>query len=235
MDRIGKHKDLGELLLEEGLIIPEQLKAARAAQLTQEKSIGRVLVEMGLITEQAKMTFLHKKFGFEIVDIHGMIVPEHILTRVSRSYAERHRCAPILVDEGTLVIAMEDPTDIMVLDEIKQEASTEVLPVLAPIADIEKAIAQYPALTQQQVDALYRIKRQSPVWRVLHPLLFFVVMLLPLAVFLLLAWKSGSFSNWVLSDRTPFDVALYGILGWVLWAIIIWEIDGLFFGADSAE
>ena len=66
---LDEHKNLGGLLLEEGLINSDQLDAARAQQKVMEKSIGRVLVEMGLITEQAKMTFLHKKFGIEIVDV----------------------------------------------------------------------------------------------------------------------------------------------------------------------
>jgi len=233
MTKMNSQKDLGQLLLEEGLINEDQLRAARAAQLAQEKSIGRVLVDMGLITEQAKMAFLHKKFKHEIVDIRGISVPPELLTRISRSYAERFRCVPILIDNNRLVMAMEDPTDIMVQDEVKAQTGMELLPVLAPIADIENVIRQYPALTQEQVDSLAEHARSSAVWRVLHPLLFLSVMILPLALFLAaIRYDWASVGRWIVNTGT-FDATLYATLTWALWAIMVWEIDGLFFKQET--
>ena len=221
--------DLGRLLVEEGLITEGHLQAARQAQATQEKSLGRVLVDMGLLTEEAKMAFLHKRLDYEIVDISEMVVPKEILTRISRSYVEKHRCVPILEEDNHLVLAMEDPTDIVVLDEVERQAGVKVMPVLAPLEDIEGVIAQYPKLSQEQADHIRARIQRSLAWRILHPLLFLVVMLLPLVGFGLAARFSPSFSNVVLHYGSALDIALYGILGWILWALIVWEIDALFF------
>lgn len=236
MVRIETHKDLGKILLEEGLITEEQLISARTVQLAREKSIGRVLTDMGVITEQAKIAFLNKRFNYEIVNIHDVKIPVDILTRLSLSYAEKHCCVPLLVEDGRLVVAMEDPTDIIVVDEIKSQTGMDVLPVIAPQADIEVAIQQYPRLTQAQADAIL-IRTQTPMWwRVAHPLVFWLVIISPLFGFWAGVSMNDQLGNMVARLGQPFDISLYLVLSWALWAIVIWEIDGLFFsGSESAE
>jgi len=224
-----QHKDLGKLLMEEGLITQEQLATARAMQAGREKSIGRILGDMGLITEQAKMAFLNKKLKYEIVDIQNVKIPPNILNRVSLSYAEKHFCVPLLVENNRLVVAMEDPTNLVVIDEIKAQANMEVLPVIAPQADIEMAIQQYPRLSEAQAEAVLK-GAMEPLWlRILHPLLFWMVILAPLAAFWVAMVTDDQFGNMVLRLGTFFDISLYLVLSWALWAIFVWEIDGLLF------
>ena len=233
MARIEANKDLGKILLDEGLIREDQLSAARAMQLNREKSIGRILTEMGIITEQAKIAFLNKKFNYEIVNIRDVKIPVDILGRLSVSYAEKFCCVPLLVEGGKLVVAMEDPTDIIVLDEIKSQTGMEPHPVLAPQADIEQAIQQYPRLTQAQADAIF-VHTRVPLWlRVLRPLLFWMIIILPLVGFWLGVLKNDQFGNMVGRIGRPFDISLYLVLTWALWSIFIWEIDGLFFSSDE--
>jgi len=233
MAMLSEHKDLGRLLLEEGLITREQLDRARATQSSQEKSIGRVLVDMGVITEEAKIAFIHKKLGHEIVDIRDMEIDASTTGRISLSFAEKHRCVPILIEEDRLVMAMEDPTDIAVLDAIKTQTGMDPLPVLAPVRDIEQALQQIPRLSQQEADALIA-GRTAPLWaRVLHPLLFMLIMIAPLAMFFVLVKYSDAFSNFAWQLGEPFDVMLYLVLSWALWAILLWEIDSLLFSRSS--
>lgn len=228
MTGFTKAKDLGQLLMEEGLITTQQLDAAREMQKNQEKSIGRILVDMGLVSEQAKLAFLHKRFRFEIVNINNMTIAPDMLTRISRSYAEKHRCVPILVEKNKLVIAMEDPTDIMVLDEIKTQTGMDSHPVLAPLSQIETALQQYPALSQDEVDKLQK-RLQTPFWkRLLHPVLFMVFLFAPLVFLFFEIQTNNVLYGWVMKQGS-FDVTLYVFLSWALWAIFVWEIDGLFF------
>lgn len=229
MGKIAINKDVGTLLMEDGLITEEQLRVAREQQREQEKSIGRILTDMGLITEQAKMTFLHKKLKFEIVDISDLEVPPHVLTKVSRSYAERHRAAPILEEDGQLVVAMEDPSDLRVLDEMRAQTAMDIHPVLAPLQDIEKVIQQFPTLSQEEVDAAYRKARPGLSFRLIHSILFFAVLLGPMLFLVFGAWKLEGFSSYLLRLGTAWDVTLYGLLSWVVWCIIVWNIDGALF------
>lgn len=232
MERLETQKDLGQLLLDEGKVTQEQLEAARSVQAANEKSIGRVLMDMGLITDEVKIKFLHNKFHCEVVDISGMKVPIKILTRISHSYAEKHRCVPILVEKSQLVVAMEDPTNIVVHDEIKSETGMDILPVLAPLKDIDTVLEQYPQLTQAQADEL-RLRLREPLWwRILHPLIFLILMLSPFVFFYFsIAHWDNFLAHWVFQamKQSPFDVVLYLVLGWSLWAIALWEVDGLVF------
>jgi hypothetical protein len=217
-------------LLDEGLITDEQLAAARNAQINREKSIGRALVDMSILTEEAKMVFLKKKLGFEIVDIGDMQIAPHIITRLPRSYAEKHCCVPILIEEGKLVLAMEDPTDLVVIDEIQNQTGLQVPPVLATISDIHRVTLQYPQLSQKSADRVVRRSR-SPFWdKYLRPLVLIIIVIAPLFLF----WASVRFidqvGNFFLRMADPFSIALYLTLGFALWSIIIWEIDGLIFG-----
>jgi hypothetical protein len=228
MSKMESQKNLGQLFCEDGYITPDQLKAAQSAQLAQEKSIGRVLVDMGLITEEAKLTYLNKKFGYEVVDISGMQIEPSLMTKIPRSYAEKFRCVPILVENGRLVMAMEDPTDLNVLDDIRSQSGMDVLPVLSPLADIERALVQYPALQQREVDKVVKKARPFPKGRLIHSLLFFLVMLAPL-IALIWGAKTDSASDVLMRLGGAFDVALFGIVGWVVWAVIVWYLDGLLF------
>lgn len=236
MEKLEAQKDLGMLLLEEGLITAEQLASARSVQMNREKSIGRALVDMSILTEEAKMVFLKKKFGCEIVDIGDMQISPHILARLPRSYAEKHCCVPLLIEENKLVLAMEDPTDLVIIDEIQNQTGLEVTPVLATVNDIHRVTLQYPQLTQKRADRVVR-RARSPFWdKYLRPFILLLVAVAPLIFF----WASVKFidqvGNWFLRMADPFDVALYLVLGFALWAILIWEIDGLIFGrTESVE
>ncbi|MBN1867416.1 hypothetical protein JW916_08995 [Candidatus Sumerlaeota bacterium] len=235
MSVLESKKDLGQLLLEERFISAEQLNAAREVQAAQDKSIGRVLVDMGLMTEQAKMAFIHKKLGIEIVDIRNMQISHSILTRIPRSYAEKFRCVPILEERRGLVVAMEDPTNLMVLDQIKAETGLETVAVLSPLAEIEKAIEQYPALTPAQFDRL-RERAQSAPWQILlHRLVFYLLMVAPLIAICVGPFIDDQFGNFLSHLGSKFDVTLYIVLTWCLWAIVVWEIDGLVFGGHERE
>ncbi len=229
------NKDIGELLVDEGLISRQELQAARSQQMHQEKSIGRVLVDMGYISDAEKIRFINERFGYEIVDIADMSVAPEILSRISRSYAEKYRCVPLLVEGRQLVVAMENPTNIVVLDELQSQTGMKIMPVLAPLEDIDRILEQFPRMTQAQVDALRKGKaRVSPkTGRIVHTILFFLFLLLPLLAFGAVLFfeiepLAQRFKDWFAkADFYEFGLIL-GMI-WALWAIAVWEVDGLFF------
>jgi hypothetical protein len=229
------NKDIGELLAEEGLITREELQSARSQQMHQEKSIGRIVVDMGYISDEEKIRFISERFGYEIVDIADMTVAPDILSRISRSYAEKYRCVPLLVEGRELVVAMENPTNIVVIDELRSQTNMKIMPVLAPIEDIDRILEEFPRMSQAQVDALRKGKTHvsDSMGRIIHTLIFFLFLLLPLLIFgAILVFEIKpmvySFREWF-QETDFYNFALYLGLSWALWAIFVWEIDGLFF------
>ncbi len=237
MELLAPSKDLGELLREDGLITEEQLRSVRAMQSSLDKPVGRVLFDMQLITDEERIRFLQSKYRYEVVDIGGVSVPVDVLKRIPHSYAEKHRCVPILAEEERLVVAMEDPTDLLVLDEIRSESKKNPWPVLAPLADIERILNQYPFVSAERERKEERDNelgfRSRLWWRILHPLCFLFFMVLPLGFFMAAAkWDDVWFHETIMQAmrNSVWDLMLYLILGWILWSILLWELDGLIFG-----
>jgi hypothetical protein len=126
MELLAPSKDLGELLREDGLLtrrfaIGQAMKAART-------SPRDACVCNALISDEERIRFLQSKFRYEVVDIGGVSVPPDVLKSIPHSYAEKHRCVPLLTEEDRLVVVMEDPTDLLVLDEIKSESKKNPWP-----------------------------------------------------------------------------------------------------------
>jgi hypothetical protein len=132
---------------------------------------------------------------------------------------------------------MEDPTDIVVLDAIRAEAAMPLHPVVASLEDIEGVIDQYPHLTQAQADALSRRRPASRVWQVLHPVLFLLLMFLPVLLIAVALWHGqNAVSNWAQDGLSrKFDMVVKLTLGWALWSVVLWEIDGLLFGQPERK
>jgi hypothetical protein len=179
------------------------------------------------------------------VDIGGMQFPAEMLMRLAYGYAEKHRCVPIMlepvkvvennrkVEVNKLVVAMEDPTDIMVLDEIRSQTGLDVHPVMASLAQIESALAQYPAAQTQALEAELQKNRPVPLWwRIGHPLLFMFFILLPILIGVILVKTDFSAAK-VALEQDRFNLFVYVVLGWTLWGIAVWEVDGLIFKKDK--
>src|SRR5919106_3322569 len=99
-------KDLGEILVEEGLISEEQLTMALAEQQRRGRSLGRVLIDLGLVKEPDLVAALAMKIGLEFVDLSVYPVDASAASLVPEQVARRYRALPIGYDNGRLVVAM---------------------------------------------------------------------------------------------------------------------------------
>ncbi len=221
-------ENLGEMLLREGLINNDQLEEALKRQKATDKSLGYILAEMGVITESVKMSFLRKKFGYKFFSLRAGQIDPLTLSYIPKAYAQKYHLVPVRVESGALVVAMDDPSDLTLLDSLKTLVGMSIRPVIASSADIDDVLGQYPeergyAEVPAPPSLLYRAIRYAA-----FPILGF----LPLVVFIALLGFSEEFRrkvNSVAGSEFSFDVFLYTLLGWGLWIIIVWEINGLIF------
>lgn len=113
-------KRLGEMLVDAGIIDDQQLHAALRHQRQWGGRLGAILVELKLASEEAIVDALALKFGFEIARL-DRIEPyafEQARALVPHDYAVRHRIFPMAADTGVLVVAMSDPTNLALTDEL---------------------------------------------------------------------------------------------------------------------
>jgi type IV pilus assembly protein PilB len=109
---------LGTLFVEEGLLTQEQLDAALAEQPRSGTALGRLLVERGLVSESDLARALARQMGVDHVDLAEYPIEPGVVGLIPESLARRYQALPIGWDEGRLVLAMVDPTNVFAIDDI---------------------------------------------------------------------------------------------------------------------
>ena len=115
-----KERNLGDILVDQGVISPLELDEALQRQRLTGDMLGRVLVKMGLCEEQDVIDALGMQSGMEKVDVTKLKVPDEILRKVDPDVAKFYMIAPIREKDGKLVVAMANPMDLSVLDTASQ-------------------------------------------------------------------------------------------------------------------
>ncbi len=138
-----KRGRLGEILLSHQIITEEQLAQALEMQKENGKSLGRILVEMGMVSESALTSILAQQIGLKYVDLGNFSVDLSAATLVDAEVARRNLLIPIAYNEDKLVVAMADPTNIFALDDIRILTGLQIEPVVSTKEDILEAINRY--------------------------------------------------------------------------------------------
>ena len=116
-----RDRQLGDLLIEMGVLTPLELDEALQRQRLTGEMLGRVLVKMGLCQEQDVIESLAVQNGMERVDLPKLSVKDEILHKITADVAKFYEIAPIReLPDGTLVVAMANPLNIGTLDDLQQ-------------------------------------------------------------------------------------------------------------------
>lgn len=134
-------RGIDEILLEMGVLKITDLKKAWDIQREKNCSIEDVLLELGLVSQKDLMHANAKKMGIPFVDLTDyQIKDESVPLLITRNIANRYKVIPIEKDNGVLTVAMDDPTDIFCIDDIRLATALEIKPVFADVKEIEKLI-----------------------------------------------------------------------------------------------
>ena len=148
-----KSKQLGQILIELGLITPEQLDTALEEHQKTPKALGRVLIDLGMIKEADLVRALAEQVGLEFVDLTDTQIDPASTALLPEALARRYRALPIGERDGKLLVAMSDPANVYALDDIRTITGRDVQPVVATSADVEQAIQKFAGL-DSHVEAL---------------------------------------------------------------------------------
>ena len=136
-------KQLGEILVSQGLISPDQLDKALSEQRSAGHSLGRVLIDMGMLSESQVVQALATQIGMRFVDLTEITLDGAALTKVPGAVCRRHSAIPIGFESGRLVIAMSDPANVFAIDDIRSASGMPVLPVVATRTDVQSALDRH--------------------------------------------------------------------------------------------
>jgi type IV pilus assembly protein PilB len=136
-------KQLGDILLEGGLVSQVQLDAAFEEHQSAGRSLGRVLVEQGVLTESQLVAALATQIGLRYIDLTDYPVDGSAIARVSGAVCRRHTAIPVGFEEGRIVVVMADPANIFAVDDIRALSGYDVTPAVSTRQDVIAAIDRY--------------------------------------------------------------------------------------------
>jgi len=148
----GRERALGEILLEQGVIGPLQLDEALQRQRLTGDMLGRVLVNMEYCTEQDIIEALAVQNGMDRVDLNKLKINESILRMVSGDVAKFYSIIPVRVVDGALIVAMADPLNVQVLDDLAQIVS---MPVRGAVSNPPDVAAAWKANYSFETDSIH--------------------------------------------------------------------------------
>lgn len=140
------YKRLGEILVDQGVINTQALQAALAASALYGRRVGEILVEQQSCTEQQIRSALAKQLGFAEVSLDPLQdIPTHVLRMIPADLAITRQILPLSVNDetGILDIALSDPADQDLLDELRFRTGHELRPMVAMSSEITLAIERF--------------------------------------------------------------------------------------------
>ncbi len=157
---------LGEILVRENLVTPQQLREALDYQRTSGGRLGSNLVKLGIISDDVITSVLSRQYGVPSINIDLFQIEDEVVKLISQEVALKYTVLPISKVGATLTLAMADPTNVFATDDIKFMTGLNVEPVIASEASIQMAIGKYYSGSTQidifEAAMAYDADRASP-------------------------------------------------------------------------
>ncbi len=146
---------LGDLLVKEKIITPEQLEQANKTQKEQSCRLGSALVKLGFLTDEDVTNFLSRQYGVPAINLSYFEIDPAVVKLIPFETAKRYQILPLSRVGASLTIAMVDPTNVFAMDDIKFMTGFNIEPVVASessiLAGIEKA---YGSTKEEDLDTV---------------------------------------------------------------------------------
>ncbi len=161
---------LGDLLVSKGLLEEEHIPLVVEKQKETGEKFGETVLEVGLVTEGDLIDALTEQLGVEYVDVRRIKIDEECTKLVREDYMRKNSVLPYAFDPllpNVVKVAMADPMDIMVVDDISIMTNFQVDPVLSTKGQINVALDRlFGASQAMQAAEMYRKERQKDKERI---------------------------------------------------------------------
>lgn len=136
-------RKLGEMLVSENLITSEDLETAIAQQEDSRGSLGKILIDMDLASEWDMASALGKRLNVPFITLSHYDIDQQVLATIPAHIARKYKIVPVDKEGESLTIALSDPSNIYLLDELKLLTKSNIVPVISFESDIVEAIERY--------------------------------------------------------------------------------------------
>jgi type IV pilus assembly protein PilB len=140
---ITNRQRLGDLLVQTGVITPDQLNEALEEQKRTGQRLGTILVKNGYFSEHNLIEVLEFQLGIPHVVLSKRSIEPEVLALVSENLVKKYKVFPVEKLQNRLILGMLDPTDVFALDDLRLNLNTEIQPVIITEEDLNQAINKY--------------------------------------------------------------------------------------------
>ncbi|HTE05081.1 MAG TPA: ATPase, T2SS/T4P/T4SS family, partial [Planctomycetota bacterium] len=134
---------LGERLVRDGLLSASQLRTALAEQQRNSGSLGSILVSMGFLRAETLAELRAEELGIPFVNLAALVPDPSLLAEMPADFARQHGVFPVRREGEAVVVALERPVDILVIDALKRRFWRHIKVVAAAPRDISAAIRRH--------------------------------------------------------------------------------------------
>jgi type II secretory ATPase GspE/PulE/Tfp pilus assembly ATPase PilB-like protein len=142
-----KRLRLGELLVQQGLLTPDQLNIVLAEQRVAPMPLGRLVVRLGFATESAIRDAMARTIGHESIDLANVVADPDSLARVPQDFARRNHVLPIAYSAANkvLTVATTEVFNVVMMDQLRAmlEPGVEIRTQIAAEAQLEEYIDRF--------------------------------------------------------------------------------------------
>jgi general secretion pathway protein E/type IV pilus assembly protein PilB len=151
---------IGQILVKSGVLVEAQVDEALKNREPRER-IGQALVRLGLCREEHVMTALAEQTRMPYEDISNVEIDDAVIKQVPIKTVFQRKVLPLSRINGTLKVALSDPLDIDVLDELRLLVKCDVVPVIAKPAEIDRLIKKHYGVGGDEVNRMVEAAREE--------------------------------------------------------------------------
>ena len=137
------NKQLGELLVDRGLVTQEKLERALTYQRDKGGLIGEILVELGFVKEEDIAQALTTQYGFPFLPLGNYDINTDILSIIPKRVAKQYLLIPVDKIGNNLTIAMSNPLNVQAVEDVELLSGCSVQVFVSTSSDVKKAIERY--------------------------------------------------------------------------------------------
>lgn len=152
LNKYSKRARLGDILVHSGIITEEELKAGLKEQKKTGLRLGEILVKLGFVTEKAKREALCKQLNISYIDLTNFNIDRGLSFIINKTYARKHQIVPISKINNTITLAMDDPTNFALIEELEEVTGHSISVVTSTQVAIQDAYNQLYEEPKDKID-----------------------------------------------------------------------------------
>lgn len=145
-------KNLSELLLEKGIVTREQIVEAESLKSRMGLPLSSALVYLGYVDQKTLARIIAEQIGLPFIDFERFAPDPDAVSSIPEEVARKYNVFPVKITDGSLILAMANPRDIIAIEEIKNQTGMTIKPAVAIKEEIDAAIDTYysPVIEEEE-------------------------------------------------------------------------------------